>query len=103
MPSEVILAPQSPVIDTIPSISDNFALRIIFKKLFLHESFESSAYSIKDNRILSIMKNILIPIGTSINAVSNLQYAIDLAQEMNAYVYVISVFNELSKVGELTK
>ncbi|MDX1461560.1 MAG: universal stress protein [Marinirhabdus sp.] len=49
------------------------------------------------------MKNILVPIGSSENAVSNLQYAIDLAQEVDAYVYVISVFQELSKVGGLTK
>jgi nucleotide-binding universal stress UspA family protein len=49
------------------------------------------------------MKNILVPIGSSDNAVSNLQYAIDLAQEMEAYVYVISVFQEVSKVGGLTK
>jgi nucleotide-binding universal stress UspA family protein len=49
------------------------------------------------------MKNILVPVGSSDNAVSNLQYAIDLAQEMDAYVYVISVFQELSKVGGLTK
>lgn len=49
------------------------------------------------------MKNILVPIGSSENTVSNLQYAIDLAQEMNAYVYVISVFHEVSKVGGLTK
>jgi nucleotide-binding universal stress UspA family protein len=49
------------------------------------------------------MKNILVPIGSSENTVSNLQYAIDLAEEMNAYVYVISVFHEVSKVGGLTK
>lgn len=49
------------------------------------------------------MKNILVPIGSSANSVSNLQYAIDLAQELDAYVYVISVFQELSKVGGLTK
>lgn len=49
------------------------------------------------------MKNILVPVGSSQNAVSNLQYAIDLAQETDAYVYVISVFQELSKVGGLTK
>lgn len=49
------------------------------------------------------MKNILVPIGSSANSVSNLQYAIDLAEEMEAYVYVISVFQELSKVGGLTK
>jgi len=49
------------------------------------------------------MKNILVPVGSSENSVSNLQYAIDLAAEMDAYVYVISVFQELSKVGGLTK
>jgi nucleotide-binding universal stress UspA family protein len=49
------------------------------------------------------MKNILVPIGSSANSVSNLQYAIDLAQELDSYVYVISVFQELSKVGGLTK
>lgn len=49
------------------------------------------------------MKNILVPIGSSENSVSNLQYAIDLAQRVDAYVYVISVFQEFSKVGGLTK
>lgn len=49
------------------------------------------------------MKNILVPIGSSANSVSNLQYAIDLAQEVGAYVYIISVYQELSKVGGLTK
>lgn len=49
------------------------------------------------------MKNILVPIGSSASAVSNLQYAIDMAEEVGAYVYVISVFQELSKVGGLTK
>jgi len=49
------------------------------------------------------MKNILVPVGSAPNAVSNLQYAIDLAQETDAFVYVISVFQELSKVGGLTK
>jgi nucleotide-binding universal stress UspA family protein len=49
------------------------------------------------------MKNILVPVGSSENSVSNLQYAIDLAQVSNAYVYVISVFPEMSKVGGLTK
>jgi len=49
------------------------------------------------------MKNILVPVGSSQNAVSNLQYAIDLAQEVDANVYVVSVFQELSKVGGLTK
>ena len=49
------------------------------------------------------MKNILVPVGSTKNAVSNLQYAIDLASEMDANVYVISVFKEISKVGGNTK
>lgn len=49
------------------------------------------------------MKNILVPIGSNTSAVGNLQYAIDLAHEMDSYVYVISVFQELSKVGGLAK
>lgn len=49
------------------------------------------------------MKNILVPVGSSENSASNLQYAIDLAKEINANVYVISVFMALSKVGGLSK
>lgn len=49
------------------------------------------------------MKNILVPVGSSTNSVSNLQYAIDLAHSINANVYVVSVFQELSKVGGLSK
>lgn len=49
------------------------------------------------------MKNILVPVGSSENSASNLQYAIDLAKEINANVYVVSVFKELSKVGGLSK
>ena len=41
------------------------------------------------------MKNILVPIGSSKNAISNLQYAIDLASFIgDVNVYVISVFKE---------
>ena len=49
------------------------------------------------------MKNILVPVGSSANSVSNLQYAIDLAKHINANVYVVSVFQEFSKVGGLSK
>lgn len=49
------------------------------------------------------MKNILVPVGSSVNSVSNLQYAIDLAQSINATIYVVSVFQDLSKVGSLSK
>lgn len=49
------------------------------------------------------MKNILVPVGFSENSVSNLQYAIDLAKEIQAKIYVVSVFKELSKAGNLSK
>jgi nucleotide-binding universal stress UspA family protein len=49
------------------------------------------------------MKNILVPIGSSKSAVNTLQYAIDLAQEVDANVYVISVFQEFSKAGSASK
>ena len=49
------------------------------------------------------MKNILVPVGSSENSASNLQYAIDLAKEIKANVYVVSVFQEFSKVGGLSK
>lgn len=49
------------------------------------------------------MKNILVPIGSSDSAFNTLQYAIDLAQEMDANVYVISVFQKLSKAGGMAK
>ncbi|CAM3334819.1 universal stress protein [Aequorivita lipolytica] len=49
------------------------------------------------------MQNILVPVGSSANSISNLQYAIDLAESIKATVYVVSVFQELSKVGGLSK
>ncbi|HET8837533.1 MAG TPA: universal stress protein [Flavobacteriaceae bacterium] len=49
------------------------------------------------------MKNILVPVGSTKNAVSNLQYAIDLAKEVGAKVHVISVYPIYSKVGSLSR
>ena len=49
------------------------------------------------------MKNILVPLGSSSKGVDALQYAIDLAEQTDANVYVISVFQEFSKVGALSK
>lgn len=49
------------------------------------------------------MKNIVVPVGSAKNAVSNLQYAIDLAEETSAKVHVISVFPIFSKAGGLSK
>ncbi|WP_299762083.1 universal stress protein [uncultured Dokdonia sp.] len=49
------------------------------------------------------MKNILVPIGSSNGAITTLQYAIDLAEKIDANVYVISVFQEFSRVGGMSK
>lgn len=49
------------------------------------------------------MKNILVPLGSSSTSTDTLQYAIDLADQIDANVYVISVFQEFSKVGGLSK
>lgn len=47
------------------------------------------------------MKNILVPIGTSPDSDKTLQYAIDFASEFSSKVYVMEVFNVVSKAGTL--
>ena len=47
------------------------------------------------------MKNILVPIGSSENASSTLQYAIDFAKELNANVYVFRAYHVMSKAGTM--
>ena len=49
------------------------------------------------------MKNILVPVGSSINAVSHLQYAIDFARAFNGKVYVVQVYNVYTKAGTMIK
>lgn len=49
------------------------------------------------------MKNILVPVGTTANAITNLKYAIHLASMNAATVYLINLYKEFSKVGGLTK
>lgn len=49
------------------------------------------------------MKNILVPVGSSANAVSHLQYAIDFAKAFGAKVYVVQVYNVYTKAGTLIK
>lgn len=49
------------------------------------------------------MKNILVPIGTSENSLSHLQYAIDFAQAFGARLYVVQVFNVFTKAGTMMK
>ena len=49
------------------------------------------------------MKNILVPIGSSENASLTLQYAIDLAEQFKANIYVFRVYKVPSKAGTITK
>lgn len=49
------------------------------------------------------MKNILLPVGSSKNALSNLQYAIDFAESFGAKLYVVQVYNVYTKAGTMIK
>ncbi len=47
------------------------------------------------------MKNILVPIGSSENAKSTLQYAIDYAETIDAKVFVFRAYNVMTKAGTI--
>lgn len=47
------------------------------------------------------MKHILVPIGSTENAPNTLQYAIDLASETGAKVFVFRAYNALTKAGTM--
>lgn len=49
------------------------------------------------------MKNILVPVGTSENAVSHLQYAVDFARAFKAKLFVVQVYNVYTKAGTMIK
>ena len=49
------------------------------------------------------MKNILVPVGASQNALSNLQYAVDFAKAFGAKLYVVQVYNVYTKAGTMIK
>jgi nucleotide-binding universal stress UspA family protein len=49
------------------------------------------------------MKNILVPVGSSKNAVSHLQYAVDFAKAFGAKLYVVQVYNVYTKAGTMIK
>jgi len=49
------------------------------------------------------MKSILVPVGSSKNAQSHLQYAIDFAKDLGAKVYVIQIYNVYTKAGTMIK
>lgn len=49
------------------------------------------------------MKNILVPVGSSKNAQSHLQYAVDFAKAFGAKVYVVQIYNVYTKAGTMIK
>lgn len=49
------------------------------------------------------MKSILVPVGSSKNAVSHLQYAIDFANAFGAKLYLVQVYNVTTKAGTMMK
>lgn len=49
------------------------------------------------------MKNILVPIGTSPNAVSTLQYAVDFAKEFYCDIYIMQAYTVLATMSMASK
>ena len=49
------------------------------------------------------MKNILVPVGSSKNAASHLQYAVDFARSFGARIYIVQVYNVYTKAGTMIK
>ncbi|HLV38402.1 universal stress protein [Xanthomarina sp.] len=49
------------------------------------------------------MKNILVPVGSSKNAVSHLQYAVDFARAFGAKLFVVQIYNVYTKAGTMIK
>ena len=49
------------------------------------------------------MKSILVPVGSSKNAVNHLQYAVDFAAAFGAKVYVVQIYNVYTKAGTMKK
>ncbi|WP_406685234.1 universal stress protein [Seonamhaeicola sp. MEBiC1930] len=47
------------------------------------------------------MKNILVPVGSSKNALSHLQYAVDFAEAFNANLFIVQVYNVFTKAGTM--
>ena len=49
------------------------------------------------------MKSILVPVGSSKNAESHLQYAVDFARAFGAKLYVVQIYNVYTKAGTMIK
>tara|TARA_R110002050_G_scaffold243115_1_gene379504 strand:+ start:26233 stop:27027 length:795 start_codon:yes stop_codon:yes gene_type:complete len=49
------------------------------------------------------MKNILVPVGSSKNALSHLQYAVDFAEAFGAKLFIVQIYNVYTKAGTMIK
>lgn len=49
------------------------------------------------------MKNILVPVGSSKNALSHLQYAVDFAEAFGARLFIVQVYNVYTKAGTMIR
>lgn len=49
------------------------------------------------------MKKILVPVGNTQNGITNLRYAVNFASMSGAKVYLVNLYKEFSRVGNLTK
>ena len=49
------------------------------------------------------MKNILVPIGSSFNALNTLQYAIDFAEAVEAKIYLVHIYSSPKISGNILK
>ncbi|WP_178991606.1 universal stress protein [Winogradskyella schleiferi] len=49
------------------------------------------------------MKTILVPVGSSKNAQSHLQYAVDFAKAFGAKIYAVQIYNVYTKAGTMIK
>jgi nucleotide-binding universal stress UspA family protein len=49
------------------------------------------------------MKSILVPVGSSKNAESHLQYAVDFARAFGAKLFVVQIYNVYTKAGTMIK
>lgn len=49
------------------------------------------------------MKNILVPVGSSKNTLSHLQYAVDFAEAFEAKLFIVQVYNVYTKAGTMIR
>lgn len=49
------------------------------------------------------MKHLLVPVGSSKNILSHLQYAVDFAESIGAKLFVVQVYNVYTKAGTMIK